>query len=255
MILRPRYTQRATQVLLVGPANSGKRTLADQLISSRETFISLGTDEELSATALDELGQVDFVLFLVDMTNKNSLLTLYRSFEHVAPEYLTNRCAVLMTKVDAVEAWTLDEEKVQRIINQYTPDIYTFRCNLSDRRERQKLGDQLARLVRISTLQQKNITMPLIKATTYYNHLPYSSRGTDETEYTEETDDDNSGMVSQAGQDDASGMVSEAEQDDTSRMPSDAEQDGDAKQDDRSRMLSETEQEDNQIQQEQAIQD
>ncbi|KAI9264223.1 hypothetical protein BDA99DRAFT_51082 [Phascolomyces articulosus] len=180
MILRPLYTQRPIEVLLIGPANSGKRTLANQLISCRDTFISTSTNEELPKNAFETLGHVDFIFFVLDMTNRQSLKVLERALERIAPDYLVNRCAVVATKIDALQISLMDEDRVQFIVDQYTSEMQVFRCNLSDDRERRKLCDQLARLIRINQLQQKNINMSLVKAAMYYNDLPYSSRSIDE---------------------------------------------------------------------------
>ncbi|KAI7857836.1 hypothetical protein BDC45DRAFT_343641 [Circinella umbellata] len=132
MILRPQYTQRPIEVLLVGPANSGKRTIADQLISCRDTFISISTNEELPKNAFEVLGHVDFIFFVLDMTNKESLVVFEKALEHTAPEYLVNRCAVLITKIDRLQKSLIVESRVQFIIDRYTPDMQLFRCNLTN---------------------------------------------------------------------------------------------------------------------------
>lgn len=49
-------------------------------------------------TALEQLGFVDYILFVVDMTNRSSMSTLEHSLQHVSTDYLYGKSAIVITK-------------------------------------------------------------------------------------------------------------------------------------------------------------
>ncbi|KAI8147644.1 hypothetical protein BJV82DRAFT_664874 [Fennellomyces sp. T-0311] len=183
MILRPQYTQRPLEILLIGPVNSGKRTLAEQLIKCRNTYISINTIEGLSMEYIRYIKSCDYVLIIVDLLNRQSLSNLREALSRTDSRYLVDRCAVVITKVDAPMAWMMDEHEVQNLVDLYVPDIYVFRANLTDEDDCQLLCDRIARIVRISALQQKGVTTALIKSAVYYSQIPFSARSIEQTPY------------------------------------------------------------------------
>ncbi|KAI9311174.1 hypothetical protein BX666DRAFT_1068594 [Dichotomocladium elegans] len=131
MILRPQSTKRPIEILLIGPAGSGKRTLAKQLLKCREVFFSINTAEKLPVNVFRSLNYLDYVLVLVDMTNKASLQTLEQTLQHATAHYLYTKCAVVITKVDLEDQWSLSEEDIAKMIHNYTPDLQRFHVNLN----------------------------------------------------------------------------------------------------------------------------
>ncbi|ORZ24296.1 hypothetical protein BCR42DRAFT_446260 [Absidia repens] len=155
-MLRPLYTNRATKVLLVGPASSGKRTLANQLMRSPKIFYSTHLMDEMDMDCFDRLVDMDYVLIFVDMTNTASLKLLEDTFAHMEPEYLLYKCAIIFTKVDMVNLWMLDEDHVRHIIEQHGSP-YTFYANLQDELLRRNIGEQITRAICIGTFQQRQV--------------------------------------------------------------------------------------------------
>ncbi|KAL1930312.1 hypothetical protein VTP01DRAFT_10474 [Rhizomucor pusillus] len=166
-MLRPLYTQRATEVLIIGPTASGKRTVAKQLIKSRDVYLSVSTAESMPRDIFLHVPHVDFILFMVDMTNKESLTTLERALQTIEPTYGYSKCAVVVSKVDSVQTWAFEFDSVKNLLTEYN-DIPLFHVNLKDEPERRDVCSQITRTIRISALQQKDVDPLLLKSLEHY---------------------------------------------------------------------------------------
>ncbi|KAI9247636.1 hypothetical protein BY458DRAFT_527091 [Sporodiniella umbellata] len=158
-MLRPTYTRRPFQILLVGPTSVGKRTLATQLLKCRDVFYSINVAESLPKKTLD---RIDYILVLVDMTNANSLVLANRILEQVSPKYLSAKLAVVATKTDAIHSWTFEKAEMESIVRSFY-DIHIFYANLTNTIECKTVCDQISRLIKINTLQYSGLNSLWLK--------------------------------------------------------------------------------------------
>ncbi|CAO3645927.1 unnamed protein product [Cunninghamella blakesleeana] len=137
-MLRPLYTRKATNILLVGTPSSGKRTLARQLLQSPEVFFSTYTLEEITTSELESI--------------KCGLCIITGG--------LNQSPYIVFTKVDQKHLWMINDDQIYDIIQQFG-NITTFYANLSNQVIRKKVVEQIIKLICINTSQQRNIH-PLI---------------------------------------------------------------------------------------------
>ncbi|KAI8334669.1 hypothetical protein BC941DRAFT_431829 [Chlamydoabsidia padenii] len=155
-MLRPLGTNKATNILIVGPSSSGKRTLANELIRSTKVFFKTHLLEDINDDLVDLVKEMDYVLLIVDMTNPASLELLKQALGHMSPDFLSFKCSIVFTKVDMTDMWMLIEDQVRTSIQQYG-NMFTFYVNLKDEFRRRKMCEQLTRAIAIGTCQQRNI--------------------------------------------------------------------------------------------------
>ncbi|KAI9018576.1 hypothetical protein CLU79DRAFT_837163 [Phycomyces nitens] len=155
-MLRPLYTHKPTELLLIGPPSSGKRTLARQLMRCTNVFFSINVAENFSIESLESIPSIDHVIIIVDTTNGTSLQLLEQALQGLSPRHLAFQCCVVVTKVDQAGLAVIDTIEISACVERYS-EAQIFHVNLKDERERRKVCEQLARLVRINTLQQKGI--------------------------------------------------------------------------------------------------
>ncbi|KAI8372937.1 uncharacterized protein BYT42DRAFT_578663 [Radiomyces spectabilis] len=180
-MLRPLYTQRSTDVLLVGPPLSGKRTLAKQLLKCSDAYFSTHIAETFTRQLDSQVGRIDYVLILVDVTNSNSLMVLRETLQRMDPAYLTYKCAIVVTKVDKRRLWAFDEHDLTVLADSYS-HLQLFHVNLEDDDTRKSVCDQLGRIIRISTLQQKDVHTMLLRTVEHFpTKLPSSDESMDST--------------------------------------------------------------------------
>ncbi|KAI7882953.1 hypothetical protein K492DRAFT_205801 [Lichtheimia hyalospora FSU 10163] len=170
-MLRPIYTQRAVQVLLLGPPLSGKRTLATQLLKCPSVYFSISTAENLSKNPMDVIERIDYILFMLDMTNRTSLTIFEEALQQIPAVYLYNKCGIVFTRVDAVKYWTITENDVTTLTDKYTAGLPRFRVNLEDENQRSRICDQITRTIKITALQQKNVSSLLLKSLEHYHPI------------------------------------------------------------------------------------
>ncbi|KAJ8655889.1 hypothetical protein O0I10_008328 [Lichtheimia ornata] len=170
-MLRPIYTQRAVQVLLLGPSLSGKRTLASELLKCPSAYFSISTAENLSKNPMDVIDRIDYILFMLDMTNRNSLTIFHEALKQIPAAYLYNKCGIVFTRVDAVKFWTISEKDVTQLTDKYTVGLPRFRVNLEDENQRSRICDQIARAIKIAALQQKNVSGLLLRSLEHYHPI------------------------------------------------------------------------------------
>ncbi|KAL0082527.1 hypothetical protein J3Q64DRAFT_1751916 [Phycomyces blakesleeanus] len=163
MMIRPLYTHKATELLLIGPPSSGKRTLARQLMRCTDVFFSINVAESFSSESLGSIPSIDYVMLVVDITNGTSTTLLEKALQGLSPRHLSFQCCVIVTKVDQAGLAVIDTNEVNTCVEKYS-EAQVFHVNLKDERERRKVCEQLARLVRINTLQQKGIQPVLLRS-------------------------------------------------------------------------------------------
>ncbi|KAI9305255.1 hypothetical protein BJ944DRAFT_287962 [Cunninghamella echinulata] len=156
-MLRPLYTRKATNILLVGTPSSGKRTLAKQLLQSSQVYLSTYTLEEITIQELNTIKDIDYVLLLVDFTNPFSTKLLETYLSHMTNDFLLTRCSIVFTKVDQKHLWMINDDRIYEVIQQFG-NITTFYVNLSNQVSRKKTTEQIIRLICINTSQQRHIS-------------------------------------------------------------------------------------------------
>ncbi|KAI9482886.1 MAG: hypothetical protein EXX96DRAFT_555975 [Benjaminiella poitrasii] len=182
-MLRPQYTRKPFEILLIGPGNAGKRTLAAQLLKTRDVFYSIRIAEKLPRKDLDH---VDFIFIVVDMTQVVSLDLLEQILKRVNTSYLANKTAVITTKMDMMRFWQIELESIQKLIEIYLA-LHLFYANLKNPLENSRVCGQLSRLVKASTSQYRNVDLALLKTVQVYNMDTEEEEGEETVEQEQET--------------------------------------------------------------------
>ncbi|KAI8644904.1 hypothetical protein BD408DRAFT_412685 [Parasitella parasitica] len=163
-MLKPQYTRRPFNILLIGPPLSGKRTLATQLLKTKDVFYKIHTAESIPTKPLS---RIDFVFIMVDMTQSYSLTLLNQLLQQMQDRFLVTKTTVLVTKMDKRNRWQFEVEQVQDSIKSVF-DVPVFYVNFTNELEKRKIVDQLSRLVKTSTLQYKNTSGILLNSVHTY---------------------------------------------------------------------------------------
>ncbi|KAI8975712.1 hypothetical protein BDF20DRAFT_914583 [Mycotypha africana] len=163
-MLRPQYTRRPFEVLVIGPKNSGKNTITTQLLKTADVFYSVNTADNIPKLALN---RIDFILILVDMTQSYSLSLLNTVLQHLTPEYILNKTAIVATKADLPRSWQLEREDIDIMVKSYF-DLPILFVNLTNEIEKKRTSEKISNMIKLSTLQYKNVSSTLIKS--LYTH-------------------------------------------------------------------------------------
>ncbi|EPB82532.1 hypothetical protein HMPREF1544_10741 [Mucor circinelloides 1006PhL] len=164
-MLKPQYTRRPFNVLLIGPALSGKRTLATQLLKSSDVFYKIFTAESVPKKPL---ARMDYVVVMVDMTQAYSLTLLDQALHHMQDRFLTNKMAVMVTKMDKRGKWQFEVERVQELVASIF-DVHVFYVNFLNELEKKRTTDQLSKSIKTNTLQYRHVSTPLLNTVKTYN--------------------------------------------------------------------------------------
>ncbi|KAG2195174.1 hypothetical protein INT47_006456 [Mucor saturninus] len=130
-MLRPQYTRRPFELMLIGPTFSGKQTLAKELLQCRQVFFQVNTATEIPQ---HELPRVDYILIMVDMVNRYSLVLLEEALNRMTSKYLTHHLAIVVSKVDIPEKWNISKNELHTLLQPF-PDVQLFYANLESIRE------------------------------------------------------------------------------------------------------------------------
>ncbi|CAO3639885.1 unnamed protein product [Mucor fragilis] len=164
-MLKPQYTRRPFNVLLIGPALSGKRTLATQLLKSTDVFYKIFTAESLPSKPL---ARIDYVVVTVDMTQAHSLALLDQALHHMQERFLANKLAVVVTKMDRRSQWQFEVERVQALLASVF-SVHVLHVNFLNALEKRRTTDQLSRLIKTNTLQYRHVCTPLLNTVQVYS--------------------------------------------------------------------------------------
>ncbi|KAI8978577.1 hypothetical protein BDB01DRAFT_263652 [Pilobolus umbonatus] len=171
-MLRPIYTRRPFELLIVGPPFSGKRTLSEQLLKNKDVYVKINVADTLPNRHLD---RVDYVIIMVDMTNLSSKTLLYQLLNTLTPSYLSTKVSVVVTKVDKCDYYVFEKEEIRQWVESYF-DIPLFYVNLNIMTEKRLMSEQLMRVIQINTLQHSNINTLFIRSIEVFDTYNDNSR-------------------------------------------------------------------------------
>ncbi|KAI8066724.1 hypothetical protein BC940DRAFT_302143 [Gongronella butleri] len=156
-MLRPTFTTRPINLLLIGRPGSGKRTLAQQLMRSPDMFFKVHVLEQ-SDSKWDNVSLVsmDYVFILVDMTNTTTSALLEQALARLTPEFLLTKTSIILTKVDQVTRWMVQEEDVHNMAVDYGCSSF-FYMDLQNDALQKRQNEQLIRTIAIATHQLRNV--------------------------------------------------------------------------------------------------
>ncbi|KAI9245397.1 hypothetical protein EDC94DRAFT_628439 [Helicostylum pulchrum] len=163
-MLRPQYTRRPFEIMLIGPPLSGKRTLSRQFLKCRDVFFSINVAEKVPRR---QIPRVDYILVMIDMTNRECLNVLSMALSQIKATYLTHKLAVVVTKADIPNRWCIEKLEIEKMVAPYT-DLQLFYINLTNQVEKKAIVDQITRLIKINTLQYQNLDIDYIKSQEFY---------------------------------------------------------------------------------------
>ncbi|KAG2230889.1 hypothetical protein INT48_003338 [Thamnidium elegans] len=126
-MLRPQYTRRPFEIMLIGPSLSGKKTLSRQFLKCRDVFFSINIAESVPKR---QIPRVDYILIMVDMTNRECLNVLCLALSQIKATYLTHKLAIVITKADMPNRWSMEKTEIEQLVAPYT-DLQLFYINLT----------------------------------------------------------------------------------------------------------------------------
>ncbi|CAG8488679.1 6589_t:CDS:2 [Paraglomus brasilianum] len=170
---RPEIGRNAT-VLIVGPPSVEKAKFGEQMINilANEMTIRIRTAESLPLpSASTPRPRIDFVLFMLSMTQADSFEVFKNSVKKLNEEYFLGRCAVVVTqgkRLEKVTHYTFECAELEYFISNVCGDMHTFYVNLTDQVNVQVIVGQINSLIEVACGYKRGITPALLRATELY---------------------------------------------------------------------------------------
>ncbi|CAC5358593.1 CENPM [Mytilus coruscus] len=153
-------------VLLVGAEGTGKHELAKGIISIDEPFsvqIRTATCLPLSTEDEESRPRIDFICFIVDLTNRESMRVVEESVKHIDLRYFLGRSCFVALKVKCPEKRGVGLELVSQFCDHYgAPILYGA---LETDQEKITLAKQVLNMAKVSAGLVNNISPLLIDST------------------------------------------------------------------------------------------
>ncbi|ORZ00437.1 hypothetical protein BCR43DRAFT_485215 [Syncephalastrum racemosum] len=168
---RPIYTQRPADLIIVGSANSGKRTLASQLLECSDIYISVHTSEILPRDAT--LDRKDCIVYLADLTDSACWRSLETSLQYEVPRYMYEKTIVVFTNMNKIDQYAIFPDVLQERLQEYH-DFPIFFADFEDEAVLKEVSHQVARFIRIAAQQHSEVTMTLLR-TLEHHEVPVTT--------------------------------------------------------------------------------
>ncbi|CAG8483554.1 7866_t:CDS:2, partial [Paraglomus brasilianum] len=170
---RPEMERNAT-VLIVGPPSVETANFGELMINilANEMTIRIRTAESLPLpSASTPRPRIDFVLFMLSMTQADSFEALKKSVMKLNEEYFLGRCAVVATqgkRLEKVTQYTFECEELDYFISKVCGDMSIFYVNLTNQVNVQVIVRQINSLIEVACGYKRGITPALLRTTELY---------------------------------------------------------------------------------------
>ncbi|XP_078690947.1 centromere protein M-like [Branchiostoma floridae x Branchiostoma belcheri] len=159
----------AATVLLVGSYGTGKQQLAKTMVDvctdtglklQVRTTTSLPLPEENTHTR----PRIDYIVFIIDLTNRLSFSTVKSAVQCVDVEYFLGRACFVVTNAKGTSDQCVEMEEVSRLADMYNTMYICGATKEGHPDERTTLANRLLRLVEVSA-GRKNVSPLLLDLT------------------------------------------------------------------------------------------
>ncbi|XP_066291685.1 centromere protein M-like [Branchiostoma lanceolatum] len=171
-ILKPFHkmpVRNAATVLLVGSYGTGTQQLAKSMVDvCTDTGLKLQvrttTSLPLPEENTDTRPRIDYIVFIIDLTNRLSFSTVKSAVQCVDVEYFLGRACFVVTNAKGTSDQCVEMEEVSRLADMYNTMYICGAIKEGDSDERTTLANRLLRLVEVSA-GRKNVSPLLVDLT------------------------------------------------------------------------------------------
>jgi len=163
-------------LLIVGMPKSGKTTFSRALLEhARVTNVPLSVRKASELPLPNkERPRIDFIVFMVDMTNNQSFTNLKSNLQKVDPEYFVQgKSCILATRFDLQQKFAFKTEELGSLVETYT--ITDFYVNLTDKELLNDIAKRIAKQAGLSSLYEQTGTRSYMFFRTLDNQFPMPS--------------------------------------------------------------------------------
>ncbi|KAI8371093.1 hypothetical protein BD560DRAFT_396066 [Blakeslea trispora] len=164
-MLRPQYTRRPFELMILGRPGAGKRTLSDQFLRVKDVFFSINIAEDIPEISVD---RIDYILILIDLTQEDSMRLLDQALQRMDVRFLAKKLSIVVTKMDQLRQKEISIHQIQSTVQSYF-DIPIFYVNLTRHLEKTRLCQQLSQLIKTNTLQSRHVSTSILKCIDLYD--------------------------------------------------------------------------------------
>eukprot|EP01135_Chromosphaera_perkinsii_P004815 Nk52_evm46s296 gene=Nk52_evmTU46s296 len=161
----------ASVVLIVGHQTVCKRGLAESILRVENSpKIKIRLSDCLPLRALPagsvERPRIDFVIFVLDITNKLSVTQFNESIKHLGKEYLQGRACALITNCQERSAFAFDISAIDATIDMC--DIHALYMNNPDEISLNNMSKRIVRLLQVAGGYSEYTSIMNLKTCEYY---------------------------------------------------------------------------------------
>lgn len=159
-------SHNAVTVLLLGCQGVGKQRLARAIVDIDTPFsvaIRTATSLPLPRENEAERPRIDFICFMIDLTNKESIKVMESCLHKVDVEYFLGRSCLVASQVQDTVKNIVDLEQVIDLADKY--NMQTLCAQSQDEAQLSALGKRIIQMVLNATGYKKYITPAVIDTT------------------------------------------------------------------------------------------
>lgn len=153
-------------ILIVGAPGIGKHQLAKLLVStSAEISVEVHTTTRLPLPEdkYNTRPRIDFVIFMVDQTNRESFLVVKRSLSYLDFNYTMGKMCFVLTAVNNTISRSVSLDAMMQLAETYCSQVLC--CDLQNSEEKHCLANQLLCKLNLSSGLQNGVTSLLVDTT------------------------------------------------------------------------------------------
>jgi len=136
-------------VLMVGIVGVGKKSLAAGWNTDASSLaIQFRIAEKLPLAQKADRPRIDYILFMIDVTNRASFEVVKASLRSADPGFLHGRCCVLITRMDKPMVASVAADELDALLEEY--DVPAFYGNLSCPTDTRVVSDRLTAAIRVA---------------------------------------------------------------------------------------------------------
>ena len=163
---KPPHHSAATTLLLLGADGVGKHDLARSMVDLNLPFtLQVRTATSLPLPSDDNGGRprIDFVVFVIDATNRKSFRIVQTALPLLDASYFLGRCCFVVTGTDKHTSASMEVEVITQLAKTY--DSPLFFGNMNDADNKTGLAGRILEIARFSASLNSNFTPLLLNLT------------------------------------------------------------------------------------------
>ncbi|KAI0213576.1 Centromere protein M [Lamellibrachia satsuma] len=158
--------------LIVGVQGVGKHRLAEAMVDVKARFslqIRTATSLPLPSENAEKRPCIDFIIFMVDLTNRQSYHSVERSLCNVDVSYFLGKVCFLITQAHKLGEQSVETETVSQLSDAY--DSPMLCCNINNEGDRKLAAEKLLSMIEVCSGFTHDVTPMLLDTTrTFYQY-------------------------------------------------------------------------------------